>query len=44
MLNKFDFNESDKIRFLDLKNSSIKNVKQLVTLDKIKKIELKEYN
>ena len=44
MLNKFDFNESDKIRFLDLKNSSIRNVKQLVTLDKIKKIELKEYN
>lgn len=44
LLNRFDLEKKDKLRFIDLKNSSVRNLKQLEALEKIKKIELKGYN
>ena len=44
MIRKYDFSDIDKERYLNLKNSGIRNLKHLETLGKIKSLEIKELN
>ena len=41
---KYDLNEKDREKVLDIRNNTIRNLKHFELSDKIKGFEVKEYN